>query len=381
VSTAPDPRPYHIVGYRGYATGTRALILGRVLEEERIAAPDATHSRWRNLVDTLRRIESDPMRHAKVRVRLGNVLREVVADDEGFLHEWVTLSAPLPHATWHPAELELVTRPNAARAVTVAPILVPPASPMFGVISDMDDTVLQSEVTNFLRAAQLMLLENARTRLPFPGVAAFYRALEAGGAGTTPSAGGGNPIFYVSSSPWNLYDVITEFLEAQRIPAGPLLLRDWDLGRALLRTSDYKERVIAEILSSYPTLPFMLVGDSGQEDPEIYSTVVRANPGRILAVYIRNVSPRPERSAAIRALAAGVQDAGSTLVLADDTLTVAKHAAAHGWIDARRLDEIAAERRADEGTSAAKVETPGVEPVPPAPTIVVDPDVKPKDVA
>jgi phosphatidate phosphatase APP1 len=212
-------------------------------------------------------------------------------------------------------------------------------------------------------------------------VAAFYRALEAGSRGNAAAAGAGNPIFYVSSSPWNLYDVITEFLEAQHIPAGPLLLRDWDFGRALLRTGKYKSAAIDEILRSYPTLPFILVGDSGQEDPEIYSAVVREHAGRILAVYIRNVTSHPERSAAIQALAAGVQDAGSTLVLADDTLTVARHAAAHGWIDSNRLAEIGVERRADEGTSGAKVETPGVETDPkPAPTVVVDPEVKRRDV-
>ena len=149
----------------------------------------------------------------------------------------------------------------------------------------MDDTVLQSEVTSFLRAARMVLLENALTRLPFPGVAAFYRALERGATGAE-----ANPIFYVSSSPWNLYDVIDGFLEAQRIPAGPLLLRDWDLGRLSERHARHKGVVIREIFDTYPELPFLLVGDSGQEDPEIYAELVRERPGRVKAVYIRNVS-------------------------------------------------------------------------------------------
>jgi phosphatidate phosphatase APP1 len=220
----------------------------------------------------------------------------------------------------------------------------------------------------------LMLLENARTRLPFPGVAAFYRALERGARGT-----GANPIFYVSSSPWNLHDVIVDFLDAQNIPAGPMLLRDWDLGREMMHTRDYKLAQIREILATYPALPFILVGDSGQQDPEIYGNVVGEFPGRVLAIYIRNVSPHPERSVAIRALAEQVTAHGSTLLLADDTLAAARHAAAHGWIDDAALAEIGAEKRADEGTSGAKVETPGVEPTA-APTVVVDPEVKRKDV-
>jgi phosphatidate phosphatase APP1 len=236
----------------------------------------------------------------------------------------------------------------------------------------MDDTVLQSEVTSFLRAARMVLLENARTRLPFAGVAAFYRALRDG------KGGAGNPIFYVSSSPWNLYDVISGFLEAEEIPTGPLLLRDWDLSLSLLRNEAHKSSHIREILETYPGLRFMLVGDSAQEDPEIYARVVAAHPDRILAVYIRNVEPRPERSAAIAHLAEAVKAAGSTLVLADDTLTVASHAAAHGWIRREALREIGGEKRADEG-EGGKVDAPGVPAHPSAPTVVVDPDLGPGD--
>jgi phosphatidate phosphatase APP1 len=255
-----------------------------------------------------------------------------------------------------------------------ARILVPSLSARLAVISDMDDTVLQSEITSFVRAARLMLLENSRTRLPFPGVAAFYRALERG-----TSRSESNPIFYVSSSPWNLYDVIADFLDAQEIPVGPMLLRDWDIGRDMMRTREYKLSQIREIMATYPGLPFILVGDSGQEDPEIYGELVIEFPGRIHAIYIRNVSPHPERSASIRALADRVTAAGSTLLLADDTLTAARHAAAHGWINEDALAEIGVEKRADEGKSGAKVETPGVEPKA-APTIVVDPDVKKSDI-
>ncbi len=76
-----------------------------------------------------------------------------------------------------------------------------------GVISDIDDTVLQSSATNYLRAAQLMFLDNARTRFLFAGVAALYHALSADGRNLA--------IFYVSSSPWNLYELLTDFFDFQ----------------------------------------------------------------------------------------------------------------------------------------------------------------------
>ena len=351
-----DRDPYHVVGYRGYASATHALVLGRVLQSEGIEPADVEHSTWRNLIYALKRIESDPLPFAVVGAQLGGTDHELVADDEGFLRQWLPLPAPLGSGGWEPATLELRARTTSVTHNATAPILTPPTSATFGVISDMDDTVLQSSVTNFLQAARLMLLENARTRLPFPGVAAFYRSLVAG-----PNGGAGNPIFYVSSSPWNLYDVIADFLEAQEIPAGPLLLRDWDLRALRERHKHHKSTHIAEILAAYPEMQFVLVGDSGQEDPEIYTGMVRENPGRILAVYIRNVTRDPARAAAIGELAAEVKRAGISMVLADDTLAAARHAAEHGWISESTLGDVGEEKRADEGTSGTKVETPGVE--------------------
>jgi len=368
---------YRVIGYRGYATTQRALVLGRVLEHTRIADANAAHAPWRNLLAMLQRIDADPLPFAKVCARLGGRAAELLADDEGFVRQWVLASDQLTAGEWHSVQLDIVAGPEipvSPLAHLPARVLVPSSRARVGVISDMDDTVLQSEITSFIRAARLMLLENARTRLPFPGVAAFYRALERGARGDE-----SNPIFYVSSSPWNLHDVIADFLDAQEIPVGPMLLRDWDIGRDLMRTREYKRAQIGEILQTYPSLPFILVGDSGQEDPEIYESLVKDHPGRILAIYIRNVSQHPERSESIRRLAETVAGAGSTLLLADDTLTAARHAAAHGWISEDSLVEIGSEKHADEGTAGTKVETPGVEPTS-APTVVVDPDVKRKDV-
>lgn len=376
IGRAIDRDPIQIVGYRGYGTASRALVLGRVLQDEGIGTPDPTHSRWRNLIASLRRIESDPMPFARVRAEMGEHVRgaaEIVADDEGFLRQWLTLDRPLDTPGWTTVSLELADTPNDSAIRSASQVLVPAPTATLGVISDMDDTVLQSQVTSFLHAARMVLLENALTRLPFPGVAAFYRALECGATGAD-----ANPIFYVSSSPWNLYDVIDGFLEAQRIPRGPLLLRDWDLGRLTERHARHKGAVIREILETYAELPFLLVGDSGQEDPEIYTALVREWPGRIKAIYIRNVTPLAERTARIQALAREVADAGSTLVLADDTLAAARHAAMHGWIASGALDEIGGEKRDDEGKTGAKADAPGVD-TKPAPSVVVDPDVSAKD--
>ena len=188
-------------------------------------------------------------------------------------------------------------------------MLVPHKAAQFGVISDIDDTVVQTDVTRWLRVLGAVLFGNAHTRLPFRGVAAFYRALEAG-----VSADGAqrlNPLFYVSSSPWNLYDLLLEFLTLSNIPLGPLNLRAWRGGTSELLPSGhgaFKQAEIRRILDTFPDLPFILIGDSGEEDPEIYGEIVSAYPGRILAVYIRNVSGEQHGSTVARFGAGGEQD-------------------------------------------------------------------------
>jgi len=214
------------------------------------------------------------------------------------------------------------------------------------------------------------MLGNARTRLPFPGVAAFYRALRDGVTGDEK-----NPIYYVSSSPWNIFDVIAEFMAIQKIPRGPLLLRDWDIGWGLLSSSrhlEHKATPIRNIMKLFPELKFILIGDSSQHDPEIYRQIVAEFPERVKAIYIRDVTVNPERSAQVKKLAEEVLAADSVLVLAEHTLDAARHAAEQGWIKSESLAEISEEKRADEGRDDSKAPAPaGGEPATGKPPVVI----------
>lgn len=348
-----DRPPYRVTAYRGYAaphapgTPPRALVLARAHAQGALAPPDAAHSAWRNLRSTLARLTHEPLPHARVRVTLDGRTHDLAADDEGFVHAWVPLDRPLAPGAWHEATFTLGLAPGASADAVRARVLAPSAGAGFGVVSDLDDTVLQSDVTRFVQAARLVLFENARTRLPFPGVAAFYRALAAGPTSGAFADGAGNPVFYVSSSPWNLYDVIADFLEARGLPTGPVLLRDWDLSREMARTASFKLARIRELFDAFPALAFVLVGDSGQADPEVYAEVARAYPGRVPAVYIRDVTRRPERAAAITGFAATLAAHGTALILADSTLAAARDAAARGLIHPGAVAAVAADAGAD----------------------------------
>jgi phosphatidate phosphatase APP1 len=337
-------RPFEVVPYLSFGTATEFFIRGRVVEDKglTLATPDA--SRWRNLSDTYKRFVSDKVPHARLRVRYPGGERELEADAQGYFKTRLELPEAVP-AGWCEVAYTLVSplRKGVAAATATGFVLVPERGAQFGVISDMDDTVVQTDVTRWLRVLGAVLFGNAHTRLPFRGVAAFYRALERG------TGGARNPLFYVSSSPWNLYDLLLEFLTLGRIPLGPLNLRAWRGGAGELFPSEhgaFKQNEIRRILDTFPELPFILIGDSGEEDPEIYGEIVAAYPGRVLGVYIRNVSSEARRGA-VETLAQRVQEQGSKLILADDTLAAAQHAVAQGWIEEAALEEVRAQKERD----------------------------------
>jgi phosphatidate phosphatase APP1 len=359
IRSALDDDPFELLAYRGYGSADRVHMHGRALEVRKVSASTDADSMLRNLLNTYRRAESDPLPFAGVNVEYANNTTVMKADDEGFFGGRIDLAQPVAsHKEWNEYEVSLVApvREGARTVRATGEILIPPPSARFGVISDIDDTVIQSRVSNFLQAARTVMLGNARTRLPFPGVAALYRALRNGATGDEK-----NPIYYVSSSPWNIYDVIAEFMDLQEIPRGPLLLRDWDIGWGLLASSrhfDHKGEAIRNILSLHPAMEFILIGDTSQHDPEIYRKIVAEFPHRVKAIYIRDVTGNAERSAAVKKLAEGVLIDKSTLVLAEDTLGAAKHAAEQGWISSDALPDVGKEKRADEGRDASKVPAP-----------------------
>lgn len=351
-------RPADIAAYRGYGSRSRAYLHGRALAKPRYRTGRPEDSAWRNLLNTYRRARSNPIANAEVRVEFSGASQILTADGEGFFSGWLDLPEDQsPDHGWHDGSIELVSPVLASASVSAtARVLIPHSEAAFGVISDLDDTVIQSRVANFLQAARTVMFGNALTRLPFEGVAEFYHALNRGR-----DSGAENPLFYVSSSPWNLYDVIEDFLAVQGIPHGPLLLRDWDFsprGLASHRHHAHKGEAIREIMSTYPSLPFILIGDSGQQDPEIYHQIVHDFPERIIAVYIRDVVRTAEREQAISALAHEVEIAGSSLVLVHDTRAAAAHAAERHWIADDEVEAVAHEAAADSGAA------PGKKPVP-----------------
>jgi phosphatidate phosphatase APP1 len=181
--------------------------------------------------------------------------------------------------------------------------------------------------------AWIVLRNNAHTRLPFEGAAAFYRALQSGA-----DSNSFNPIFYLSSSPWNLYDMLEDFLDVHGFPPGPLFLKDWS-PTVLGKHRDHKMGVIRRLLRTYEDLPFVLIGDSGEEDPEIYLQAVREHPGRMRAVYIREVTSGA-REAEVTAMAGEARKLRAEMLAVPDSAVAAEHAASISLIASDALAAV-----------------------------------------
>ncbi len=185
-STMPDNRvgALQITPYRGYGDGTVLNLQGRVLVARRYEAAD---SAWDNALNTLRRFATREQANVRVRAMFQDATMETVTDGEGYFTFALQPADPLPdEGGWQPVNLTLVDEESGQTfAPAVGHVLVPPASADFGVISDIDDTILQTHATNLMEMLKATLFESGRTRLPFPGIAEFYRSLQAGPAGMT----------------------------------------------------------------------------------------------------------------------------------------------------------------------------------------------------
>lgn len=335
--------------YDGYANRERVWVGCRVLADKPGPTPDEDDGWWDNLLATYARIASDEVPDVTVELTLNGTTATVSSDHEGYAWFDVPLASPLDDRdTWHRASLRIVDSPIDADPNPVpVGVLSPTPHARFGVISDMDDTVLFTGVTSLLTAARLTFLDNARTRKPLPGVAGLYRSLS-NNVGA-PGPGRRNPIFYVSSSAWNLHDLLVDFLELNDIPEGPLLLQDlgFDENRFFQAGHDHKKEKALRILEAYPDLPFILIGDSGQEDGRLYRDVVARRPGQVSAVYIRDVDPgeRSERDALADERLEQIRQHDVPALRVEASDEIAAHATTLGLIDADQVPSI--ERDAD----------------------------------
>jgi phosphatidate phosphatase APP1 len=335
-------QPQHIAAYRSFATDTTVELRGRVMGSTPMGGPQQDDTWWDNLLNTYRRFDADDVPGVALQVHYRGAISETVTDNEGYYKVSLPITAAVTGELWENASITL----DDGSLATSQPVLQVSPSAQFGVISDIDDTILQSSILEWKIAAQLAFLHNARTRKPLLGVAELYRALQTGVDGA-----GRNPIFYVSNSPWNLYDLLEDFFDLNAIPFGPMLMRQMGLhhGETLGGGSGHKLERVRMLVQHFPDMRWVLLGDSGQADAETYSQVAQEFGDRILAIYIRDVDPgsASTRDQFVDGFIEQIAGTSVPMLRVGDSTAIAQHALGLGLIPADKLPVIAAEVQSD----------------------------------
>ncbi|HET8861609.1 App1 family protein [Marivirga sp.] len=306
----------------GYGNQNLIYLKGGVLENRPDFDSKVTDKIIKNFRIMLSRYLSSPIPEMKVQISLGEENFFTQTDEYGYFSAWVEPSKSF-EAGWHSVIYSLKNENNEIYKAK-GEFLIVGKDAEFATISDIDDTILVSHATQLYKKFRLIMTKNAKTRLPFEGVAEFYQKLKAHE----------NPFFYVSSSEWNLYDFLLDFFTIQNIPKGPFLLQEYKSGlRDLLFTGggshQHKQDKIRRLMLLFPKLNFILIGDSGQRDTEIYRQILHEFSSRILAVYIRKIGKKDDFD---ETTTKEFEEKGVPLLMLENTEEAENHAKKSGFI-------------------------------------------------
>ncbi len=273
-----------VKNYNGYAYGDHMHAFGHVFENKFPGLPVHRKNIFTNLLYLFRCFSVKPAAGVTILLQKGSQnLSDITEDDGFFSFQWQDVSALTPG--WH-----MYSTSIQSSGITSSAKVFVPNTTQFAFISDVDDTIMISHSATPLKKLWQLLTRRPSQRILFDDVAHHYSLLTAAGT----REGTPNPFFYVSSSEWNLYDYLHEVFRLHKLPEGIFLLNQVKQLHQLHKSGTGKHEGkllrIVRIFAALPTQQFVLLGDNAQQDPYIYQSLCEKYPGRIYAVYIRNVN-------------------------------------------------------------------------------------------
>lgn len=273
-----------VIPYTGYGSTEWVRVLGRVLylrPDPELQHSDASDARPDSAqverVRGWRSFTSLHVPHQPVHVSIdGTHVTEIATDRGGVIDSIIPVSLT---PGWHTLTLQTEN----SEAVN-APVIVADPAARFGIISDVDDTIVNTAVPRPLLAAwnSFVVDENARTSTP--GMPVLYDHLV--------REHPGSPVIYLSTGAWNVAPTLGRFLERNLYPAGPLLLTDWGptTDRWFRSGKEHKLRELKRLAKEFPEVKWLLIGDDGQHDEQLYHEFTTEHPDNVTAVAIRQLS-------------------------------------------------------------------------------------------
>ena len=268
-----------VVPYTGYGSTEWVRVFCRVLLSKPVRADDTSKRRRRRREQGIRgwrSFTSVPVGDVPVVIEVGGERIEVLADRGGVVDTKIPVHL---ESGWNRA----VLRVEGSEDVE-APVWVVGPDVDFGIVSDIDDTVMVTALPRPFVAFWNTFVLDEHASSPTPGMAVLYERLV--------RAHPGSPVIYLSTGAWNVAPTLTRFLSRNLYPAGPILLTDWGpthdrwfrSGRA------HKTENLHRLAEEFPHMRWLLIGDDGQHDEELYADFAKQHPGQVAAVAIRELS-------------------------------------------------------------------------------------------
>lgn len=277
--------PDGLVIYPAYGDASGAIIEGRVIADRGSNSGDAD-SWWRNLWRNARLMINSEREDVRVSLQVSGREFVVRTDEEGYFRQ-IVAGMPTMAPGWH------TVQGRTGNATAAGRLLIIPANNAVGVISDLDDTLLVTEVNSKRALLVNTFLKSPRQRQAVAGAAQYIRTV----AARNPQPGMA-PVIYLSASPRQLQGNILEFLSHHDFPPGVLLTKRVTNDRSSDPIADqvaYKSAKLEDIFARLPHVRFVLMGDDGESDPEIYENMRKKYPLRVEKILIRHVNPDPAR--------------------------------------------------------------------------------------
>ena len=260
-----------LAGYYGYGDMDKVRIFARVM----MKAPDKESERSRR---GFRQFFTIQVSEHPVTVHAGDATVETHTNNGGYI------DLPIKNHGLEPGWQTIQIEAEGAEPVDAEVLILQPGT-RFGVVSDIDDTILVTMLPRAVTAAYNSWFARINSRKPVPGMSAFYETIRE----QHPEL----PFFYVSTGAWNTFSSLVDFVAKHALPKGPMLLTDWGPTQtSLFRSGQEHKRVqLRNLVIDFPDITWILVGDDGQHDPFIYGNFAEEHPDRVAALAIRQLSP------------------------------------------------------------------------------------------
>jgi phosphatidate phosphatase APP1 len=261
-----------VIPYTGYGSPGWMRVLCRVVltRGDKASQRIAKVRGWRSFL-------SIPVVGAVVTITVGGIEHQMIADRGGVVDDRLDVHL---EPGWHTISIKV----EGTEAVFAPVFIIDPTS-AFGIISDIDDTVMVTALPRPFLAAWNTFVLDEHARRPVPGMAVLYERIVRSHPNT--------PVIYLSTGAWNVAPTLNRFMERNLYPPGPLLLTDWGPthDRWFRSGREHKVSTLERLAAELPAVRWLLIGDDGQHDEEIYAQFAERHPKNVAAIAIRQLSP------------------------------------------------------------------------------------------